>query len=304
MADTAGEADIRGIDIDKLAKGFADLEPNVIKQFLGNSPAVARELRFYIKTSGFLDTATTDDTAGSLIGNTSGGRPFIAEQSWTRNTSYVKEFFVESPMLSSADLKDNDVDLLTTTIRDLVRSVQRKVGLRMFEILFNALAATPTLPLTNGAVTVQNTASTAGWDQVATANPILDILNGQMKMRQQGYDANQAIIAMNSIEHKFLISYLIDVKGSSIPSFSTEKLRSGVVMEILGNSVVVDEIFTTDWVYQWVPTRAATWKSFTPISSAKIVEPLIGVKIRVKEEGELILHDPNAVHVISNSIGT
>ena len=303
MADIAGEADSRGIDIDKLAKGFADLEPNVIKQFLGSSPAVARELRFYVKTSGFIDTATTDDTAGSLIGNTSGGRPFIAEQSWTRDTAYVKEFFVESPMLSNSDLKDNDVDLLTTTIRDLVRSVQRKVGLRMFEILFNALAATPTQPLT-GSVTVQNTASVDGWDQVATANPILDILNGQMKMRQQGYDANQAIIAMNSIEHKFLISYLIDVKGSSIPSFSTEKLRSGVVMEILGNSVIVDEIFTTDWVYQWVPTRAATWKSFTPISSAKIVEPLIGVKIRVKEEGELILHDPNAVHVISNSIGT
>ncbi len=303
MADTAGEADIRGIDIDKLAKGFADLEPNVIKQFLGSSPAVARELRFYTKTAGFLDTETTDDTAISLISNTSGGRPFIAEQSWTRNTSYVKEFFVESPMLSDSDLKDNDVDLLTTTIRDLVRSVQRKVGLRMFQILFNALEATPTQPLTNGAITVQNTASVDGWDVVATANPILDILNGQMKMRQQGYNANKAIIAMNSIEHKFLISYLIDVKGSSIPSFSTEKLRSGVVMEILGNDVLVDEIFTSDWVYQWVPTRAATWKGFTPITAAKIPEPLIGVKIRVKEEGELILHDPNAVHVISDTIG-
>jgi len=74
-------------------------------------------------------------------------------------------------------------------------------------------------------------------------------------------------------------------------------------MEILGNSVIVDEIFTTDWVYQWVPNRAATWRSFTPLTSAKIVEPLIGAKIRVKEEGELILHDPNAVHVISDTIG-
>jgi len=302
MADTAGEADIRGIDIDKLAKGYADLEPNVIKSFVSNSKTGAREMRWYQKTSGFIDTATTDDTAGTLISNTSGGRPFVAEQSWTRHTSYVKEFFVESPMISNSDLKDNDVDLLTTTIRDLVRSVQRKVGLRMFEILFNCLAATPTQPLT-GATTVQTTASTDGWDQVATANPILDILNGQMKIRQQGYDAGKAIIAMNSIEHKYLISYLINVKGASIPSFSTEKLRSGVVMEILGNSVIVDEIFTTDWVYQWVPNRVATWKSFTPISSAKIVEPLIGVKIRVKEEGELILHDPNACHIISDTIG-
>ena len=300
MADIAGEADIRGIDIDKLAKGFADLEPNVIKSFLLNSKTKAREMRFYIKTSGFIDTATTDDTAGSLISNTSGGRPFVAEQSWTRDTKYVKEFFVESPMLSTSDLKDNDVDLLTTTIRDLVRSVQRKVGLRMFEILFNCLAATPTQPLT-GVVTVQHTSSVDAWQTVATANPILDILNGQMKMRQKGYDAGRAVIAMNSIEHKFLISYLINVKGSSIPSFSTEKLRSGVVMEILGNNVIVDEIFTTDWVYQWVPNRAATWRTFTPITSAKIVEPLIGTKIRVKEEGELLLHDPNAVHVIEST---
>jgi len=301
MADIAGEADIKGINIDKLAKGFADLEPNKIKSFVGNSVTPAREIRWYQKTSGFIDTQTTDDTAGSLIGNTSMGRPFVAEQSWTRNTSYVKTFFVESPMLAYADLKDNDVDLLSTTVRDLVRSVQRKVGLRMFEILTNALAATPTQPLT-GDVTVQTTASTDGWNNVATANPILDILNGQMKIRQQGYDAGEAIIAMNSIEHKYLISYLINVKGSSIPSFSSEKLKTGVVMEILGNNVIVDEIFTSDWVYQWVPTRVATWRSFTPISSAKIEEPLIGVKIRVKEEGELILHDPNAMHIISDTI--
>lgn len=303
MADVAGEQDIRGINIDKLAKGFGELEPNVIKSFVGNTKTKAREIRWYQKTSGFLDTLTTDDTAISLMTNTAvGARPFVAEQSWTRNTSYVKEVFVESPLLTDADLKDNDVQLLTTTVRDLVRSVQRKTGLRMFQILFNCLAATPTQPLT-GVTTVQTTASTDGWDQVATANPILDILNGQQLIRAQGYDAGKAVLAMNSIEHKFLISYLINVKGSSIPSFSTEKLKSGVVMEILGNSVLVDEIFTTDWVYQWVPNRAATWHSFTPITSAKIVEPLIGVKIRVKEEGELILHDPNAVHVISDTIG-
>jgi len=303
MADTAGEADIRGIDIDKLAKGFAELEPNVLKNFLGNQPTKAREIRWYSKTSGFLDTETTNDTAGSLMRlTTSKARPFVVEQSWTRHTSYVKEFFVESPLMSNADLKDNDVDLLKTTVRDLVRGVQRKVGLRMFEVLFNCLAATPTQPLT-GATTVQTTASTDGWDQVATANPILDILNGQQLIRAQGYNAGDAVIAMNSIEHKFLISYLINVKGSSIPSFSSEKLRSGAVMEILGNSVIVDEIFTTDWVYQWVPKRAATWRSFSNITSAQVIEPLIGTKIRVKEEGELILHDANAVHVISDTIG-
>jgi len=222
-----------------------------------------REIRWYQKTSGFLDTSTTDDTAVSVMTNTaSNARPFVAEQSWTRNTSYVKKFMVESPMISMEDIKDNDVDILSTNVRDLTIAVQRKIGLRIYQILTNAAAATPTVPLTNGAITVQTTASTDGWDQTGTANPVLDILNGKQKMRAQGYNPEGSMLGMNSIEHKFLMSYLIDVKGSSIPSFSSEKIRTGVVMEILGCNVLVDEIFTTDYVIQWVPNRAATWKSF------------------------------------------
>jgi len=33
MADSSGQAEIRGIDIDKLAKGFGELFPNVLKQY-------------------------------------------------------------------------------------------------------------------------------------------------------------------------------------------------------------------------------------------------------------------------------
>ncbi len=300
---SSGEADIRGIDIDKLAKGFAELEPNVIKQFLINSKTKAREIRWYQKESGFLDTTDTSGITLSQSMTSYKSRPEVVEQSWDRQTSYVKKFFLASPILSDEDIKDSDIDLLGTNIHDIVRGVQRRVGARMFEIMFNCLAATPDQPLTNGAVTVQNTASTDGWDQTATANPILDITNGAQLIRAKGYDPKGGVLAMNSIEHKYLLNWLITVKGSSIPSFSSEKLRSGVIMEILGWNVVVDEIFTTDWVYQWVPNRAATWKSFMPITSVAIKDPLIGTTIRVAEEGECILHDPNAVHVISDTIG-
>ena len=300
MADKSGQADIRSLDIDKLARGFAD-EENILKNFVRKESTSAREIRTYQKTSGFLDTATTNDTSITLIPTSQFARPFITEQSWTRNTDYVKDFMVESPFISFSDVKDNDVDILNTNVRDIVRAVQRKVDLRIFAVLTNALASTPTIHLI-GSVTVQTTVATAdGWNDAVTGDPITDILNGQQKIRAQGYDSSKAIIAMNSLEHKFLMQYLINVKGSSIPSFSTEKLRSGAVMEILGNNVLVDEIFTTNWVYQWVPNRAATWWSFTPLTSVKIVEPLIGLKIRVKEEGELILHDPNAVHIISDT---
>ena len=80
--------------------------------------------------------------------------PVVTEQSWTRQTSYVRKFMVESPLISVEDIKDSDIDVLATNVRDLVRALSRKVDLRIFSILTNALEATPTLPLTNGAVTV------------------------------------------------------------------------------------------------------------------------------------------------------
>jgi len=302
VAEGSGSAQIRGIDIDKLAKGFAD-ESNVLKKFVTESTTSAREIRWYQKTSGFLDTPTTNDTAISLMYNTAqNARPFITEQTWTRMTSYVKKFFVESPMISAEDIRDSDIDVLATNVRDLVRAVERKVDLRIFSILFNCLEATPTQPLTNGAVTVQTTAATAVWSATATMDPITDILNGKQKIRASGYDPEGSILGMNSVEHKLLLTYLINTKGSSIPAFASQKIESGVVMEILGCKVVVSENFTTDWVYQWVPSRAATWKSFMPITTATIDEPGIGKKIRVWEEGELLLTDPKSVHVISNTV--
>lgn len=299
---TSGMADIRGIDIDKLAKGFAELEPNIFKGLISQSKTKAREIRWYQKESGFLDTTATTGMLLSRADTSFGSRPEVVEQSWDRETSYVKKFFLSSPLLNDEDIKDSDIDILGENVHDIVRGVQRRVAARIFFVMFNCLAATPTTPLT-GTNTVQTTAATAGWDQTATMNPILDITNGAQLIRAQGYNPKCGVLAMNSIEHKYLLNYLISVKGSSIPSFSSEKLISGAIMEILGWNVVVDEIFTTDWVYQWVPSRTATWKSFMPISSVAIKEPMIGTTIRVSEEGECILHDPNSCHVISGSIG-
>jgi hypothetical protein len=303
MADTSGEQDIRGIDIDKLAKGFADLEPNPIQSTITTATTTAREIRWYQKTAGFLDTPdTTGITATGISPHAEGSLPQIAEQSWTRRTSYVKEFMLESPLITDQDIKDTDVDILGTNVRDITRGVQRKVGIRIYSILTDAAAATPTIPLTNGAVTVQNTAATDGWDQSATANPIKDLLVGQRKFRQKGYQPIGSNVGMNSLEHEFLIDYLINTKGSSIPSFSSAQIAKGVVMEILNSNIIVDEIFTNDYVIQW-GREAVRWKGFTPITAVKIIEPLIGVKIRVRQEGEAILENPNFVHVISDTTG-
>ena len=299
MADTSGEQDIRGINIDKLAKGFAE-EANVFKKFVTNSKTSAREIRWYQKTSGFLESVTTTGITGSRISNVAErALPSVVEQSWTRQTSYVKKYFVESPTISMEDIKDSDIDILATNVHDLVRAVARKVDLRIYSVLTEAAAATPTVP---NPTNVQTAAATAdGWNDTATGDPIKDILAGKTNIRAQGYDPEGCILLMNPIEHQYLLEYLISVKGSSIPSFASGKVQTGVVMEILGCNVVVSQNATTDYVIMFVPGRAATWKEFVPITSVVIDEPGIGKKIRVWEEGECLLTDPKAVHVITDT---
>ena len=300
MADGNAQADIRGIDIDKLAKGFAD-EDNVFKKFVNNSTTSAREIRWYQKTSGFLDTADSSGLTASGISNTSfKARPFVTEQSWTRQTSYIKKYFVESPIISQEDIKDSDVDVLATNVRDLTRAVARKVDLRIFSVLNEAAAATPTVPAPSSVNTAA--ATNDGWNVPATADPVTDILTGKQMIRSYGYNPEGAIISLNSIEHRLLVAWLITTKGSSIPNFSSERIKDGVVMEFLGCNVIVTENQTTDWVTMWVPDRAATWKSFEPITAVSIEEPGIGTKIRVWEEGECLLTDPKAVFVLSDVI--
>lgn len=293
MADTSAEADIRGIDIDKLAKGFAD-EDNIFKKFVTLSATKAREIRWYKKTSGFLDSPDTSGITASQIANTAfKARPFVVEQSWTRQTSYIRKYFVESPILTDEDIKDTDIDILGTNVRDLTRAVARQVDKRIYDIITESI--TPVNINTAAAVGT-------GWDDATNGNPITDILVGKQKIRSYGYNPEGCVLVLNSIENRNLINWLISTKGSSIPQFASSKVESGVVLTILGCSVVVSENATTDYACLWVPTRAATWKAFMPITAVTVRDPGIGTKIRVWEEGECLLTDPKAVHLITDTV--
>jgi hypothetical protein len=288
MADTSGQAEIRGMDVDKLAKGFAD-EMLVLRKFVTNATTKNRELRWYQKTSGFLDSVDTTGITASQIANTTRfARPVSVEQSWTRMTSYIRNYFLESPMFSEPDLKDNDIDLLATNIRDLVRAVEKQVDVRIYTVL-----TTGTGRLTG--------AATAAWETTATCTPILDLLTAEQAIRAYGYEPSRFICYMNSLEYKDLINYLITVKGSSIPDFASSLIRSGVLMSLLNFDIVVSENATAGQIAIFVPLVAATWKSFTPITSTTVKDPGIGTKIRVWEDGECLLTDPKASYLLTGA---
>lgn len=291
MADSSGQADIRGIDINRVAKSFAD-EEIIFKRFILVSKASARELRWYKKTAGYLDSVDTTGITASQIDNTSfRSRPVVVEPSWTRQTSYVRKYFVESPLISDEDIKDTDIDILMTNVRDLVRAVARRVDTRIYNVLTESQSPSDI----NSAAAVGT-----GWDDATNGNPIEDILVAQKNIRSNGYDWRGGVIAMDSLAYQQLLTFLISTKGSSIPSFSSEKVVSAAVMNLLGMNVVVSENVVTDSVAVFAKT-AVRWKSFMNLKSVVIPEPLIGTKIRVVEEGEAILEQPKAVSLITDT---
>lgn len=289
MADTSGMADIRGIDISKVAVAYED-EALVFKSICAVSTTSAREIRWYQKTSGFL-TATSP----SVIANVAyGARPDVLEQSWTRQTSYVRKYFVESPTISMEDIKDSDIDVLMGNLRDLTQAIAYQVDARIWNVMTENV--TP--------VSINSNATAAAWDTASytSVNIVEDLMEAKQNIRvNSGFSAEGAILLLSPKDHRSMMNWLIDGKGSSIPSFSSQRIQDGVVMEILGLKVKVSNNVTADYACVVLPQLAVSWKTFTPITARTIEEVGIGTKIRVWEEGEAILERPKCVNLITNT---
>jgi len=298
MADKSGQIDIRGLNIDKLAKGFAD-EALLMKKYVVNSTTSARQVRWYQKTAGFLTSPdNTTITAEQISNAAEGALPIVIEPSWTRQTSYIKEFFATSPLLTNEDIKDTDIDVLATCVRDIALGVSNQVDKEIYYVISDSTThGTPA----SGSSVPSGAATADGWDDAVTGDPIKDILAGLESIRTYRYDPSGAIMLLHPGDYSSLIEWLINVKGSSIPGFSSEKVKTGIVHEILGVRVVVSTSFDEDYATIFVPQRTATWKSFMPLTTVVVDDPLIGKTVRCKEEGVCLLTDPNSAYVITDT---
>ena len=291
MADTSGQADIRNIKIDDLVKGFQD-EEFVFRNFISVVSTSAREIRWVQKTAGVIDTPDTTAITASQIANVSHlTKPYVVSQSWTRNTSYIRKFMAETEWISEEDIKDNMVQLWATTIRDTTRAVIKQVNDHIYNVLTE----------NQSPVNILTTASTAAWDTASYSGVdiIKDINTGIRKIRQNNYEPTHLFLSPKDFDS--MISWLISSKGSSIPAFASNKLETGVVMEILGLRVVVSNSVAADSACIAAPQRAVTMHEFMSISTAEIIEPLIGRKYRVASEVIALLTDPSAVHLTTNT---
>jgi len=286
MADTVEQADIRGLDIDKAVKGFA-LTEYIFKNLVSQGTTSGDSIRWYKETAADLTA-----TAPSVIANISPLSTFpTLEVSWTRNTSYVRKYAAEG-FLSMEDMKSADIDVLARTLLRLTRAVVKQVDTRIYNVLTESQS-----PSDIGTAAATGT----GWDDTTNGNPVLDIMAAKQNIAENDYDLASCIVAMNPKNHKDLLNYLITVKGSSIPSFSSEKVQTGIVMNLLGCRVVVSNNVVADSVYVGLPAKAATWKTFTGTTARVIEDPGLGSKVRVWEIGEAILTDPKACYLITDT---
>lgn len=276
---------IRGLDTDKAVKGFA-LTNYIFKGLVTVSTLKGDSLRWYQETAADL-TATSPV---SIKTDRLAQFPTF-EVDWTRNTSFPDKYGVEG-FISIEDIKSADIDVLARTLLRLTRAVIKQVDLAIYNVMSEDQS-----PSTIGTAAAVGT----GWDDTTNGNPILDIMAAKQNIAENDYNAEGGIIAMNPKNHKDLLNYIITVKGSSIPGFSTEKVKSGVVMGLLGMRVVVSNNVVADSVWVGLPKTAVTWKSFMEIKTEVKDSPGIGKEIVVWEAGMAILTDPKAAYLITDT---
>jgi len=282
---TVETTNIRGLDIDKMIKGFA-LTEYIFKTKVSNSTTDGDSIRWYQETAADLTLTSPSQIETSPLSDFEN-----AEVSWTRNTSYPKKYAIEGT-ISREDIKGADIDVLARTILRLTRAVVKKVD----SVIYNAISENQSPSDIGTAAATGN-----GWDDTTNGNPILDIMAGLQNIAENDYDIDGVEVWMNPKNYKDLLNYVITVKGSSIPGFASDKVQSGVVGTLVGTKLVVSNNVVADSVWMGLPARACTWKSFENLHSETENIMGKGTKIAVWENGCALLTDPKCAYLITDT---
>lgn len=286
MADGAGQALIRGLDIDKASKDMFE-EALIFRKEVKLESTSSRQIRWYQKTSGYLTA-----TAPAKISNIAyGARPFVLRQTWTRNTSYTKKYLLDSEMIDMEDETDSDVQVFLNTTEDLVDAVANDLDGDVWDVVSES--QTPT--------NINDVTSTAAWDATSGQNPYEDVAEAEQLIREQTKKNPLLKIYLSAKDHKNLKVWLVTTKGSSIPGFSSQLIDSKPLLVFDSKQVIVSENVTADYAMVANLERGATYKEFMGMRTWIITEEGIGRKIRVGTNGITLLVRPKYIALISNT---
>ena len=285
MVETAGQALIRDIDITKGA--MAEFEEALIfKSLISSAPTKSREIKYWVKTSGYLTL-----TAPAKLSNIApGSRPFVAETSWTPTTVYSIKYMLDSPMINMEDESDSEVQVFRDNAKDVVEAIANDVDGDIWDVITENQSAD----------LINAVAANAPWAAASGQDPFEDIMQSKMEIRQQTKRSiRNGVLLLNAQGEKDLLVWLVSTKGSSVPNFASEKVGTGTIDNFAGLKVVVSENVTATFAFVGDLKQAAEYRTFKPLQTWIISEEGIGRKIRVSMNGKAILKKPKFCALIT-----
>ena len=285
MADGAGQALIRGLNIDKVSKDMLE-EASIFKNEVKNESTSSREIRWYQKTSGLLIA-----TAPAKISPIAyGARPNVLRRTWTRNTSFTKKYLLDSEMIDMEDETDSDVQVFLNTAEDLTDAVAFDRDKDIWDVVSESQS--PSL--------INSVTSQAAWDATSGQNPYLDVAVAEQLIRE-GTNRNPTLkIYLNAKGHKSLKVWLVTVKGSSIPGFSSQLVENKPLLMFDSKQVIISDNVTADFAMVANLERGAIYKEFSGLKTSIITEEQIGRKLRIGTNGITLLVRPEYIALIAN----
>lgn len=278
-------AEIRGIYVDKLAKTYFK-EALIFRNEVEVYSTPSREIRWYSKTSGYLTVSSPAKVGGIAMG----ALPFVAETSWTRTTSYVKKYMLDSPLITIEDETDNDVQVFRTAVEETTQRVAYQVDSDIWDVVTESRSVT----------NINSVTATAAWDAGSGQNPPEDIFEAVQDIREQTKTKVDAKLYVSAKGEKDLKTWVV-TNGSNFTEAASKMVNDGNLIKFCGLPVVVSETVTADYALVADLKKACEYREFTPITTAIITEEGVGRKVRVWTHGIALLVRPKYCALISNT---
>jgi len=284
MADSTGQLDIRGENIQRAVNGFALMEYKLKQVCLVQSSNKWKET-YYKETA----TELTGHAVGSDIRGTARLASFpYMEPTWTETSSRHEKYAAEG-VVSWEDAATDSIDVLARTLLRIGRAIANAVDYRIYDVI-------------TADASVNTAAASDTWDSATLANrdPIGDILTGIEYCAIDNYDVmanGYLLVSPTDYAHLMMNSKVINN-----PSFKTaDVVSNGVVGQVCGLKIIVSNAVDTDEACIIKGQEAVTWKSASPLKVAVIEDQGIKYTIRAWEVGITMVTNPEAIHIITNT---
>ena len=284
MALTVGQEQLRGENVERAIKGYAEQEYILKGVLLVQSSSKWTET-YYEEDS----TVLTGGTGSPIEGVPRLAQPPYVQPIFEEKSVRHRKFMAQG-VVSMEDKITDAIDVQARTMKAVGRSVASAVDGYIYTQL-------------SGATGIGTAAAAGtGWDAAAesTRKPISDILKGIQKMSENNYNVlTNGFLLLTPHDYRALME---NSKVINDPSFKTADIvTSGTVGQIAGLKIKVTNSVADDEAMIIMGQRAATWKSAVSMTSNVEYDAGIKYTIRAWEIGVIQITDPLAIYVITDT---